>query len=138
MTAIVKQTINTPVSKLSSRKQNPCVQETYRLSLCSSIQNNVSYVISTQLYTNKMVGRRKGKHKDRKETESAKKRISFRALGQVRFSLEHSMQSRILSTFTCYLLNEKNKVILIYFLRALFYSSFFRLNTFQKVTIFSL
>ena len=54
MTAIVKQTINTPVSKLSSRKQNPCVQETYCLSLCSSIQNNVSYVISTQLYTNKM------------------------------------------------------------------------------------
>lgn len=89
----------------------------------------------TQLYTNKTVDRRKGKHKDRKEIERAKKRISFRVLGQVHFSLEHSMQSRILSAFTCYLLNEKNKVILIYFQRALLFSSFFRLNTFPKKSL---
>lgn len=87
MTAIVKEIINTPVSKLSSRKQNPCVQETYLLSICSSIQNNVSYVIYTQLYTNKMVDRRKGKHKDRKETERAKRKFHSECLDRFVFLL---------------------------------------------------
>ena len=105
---IVKQTINAPLSKLSSRKQNTWAQETCLLSICSSIQNNVRHIIvNNYIHIKWWTGERENRKTGGRE-KGKKKSISFRVLGQVHFFfLECSIQSRILSTFTCYLLNGK-------------------------------